>query len=132
MPHLLDWISHTTSLWVGEVQTWVFVTLVQPVLYHFHLMVDDDFAYDGVLWFLAGLLQIAVVYAVLRPLEALRPLEIWPDRRALRVDVLYTFINRLGLINLVLFFTLQPAFDNLQEWFRLRGIDYPLRPPHNL
>ena len=72
----LDWISHITSMLVGEAQTWVFVTLVQPVLYHFHLMVDDDFAYDGVLWFLAGMLQIALVYAVLRPLEALRPLEV--------------------------------------------------------
>jgi len=119
----IDWISHATSLLVGEVQTWVFVTLVQPVLYHFQFMVDDDFAYDGVLWFLAGLLQIAVVYAVLRPLEALRPLEIWPNRRAVRVDVLYTFINRLGLINLALFFTLQPVSDSLQEWLRLLGVD---------
>jgi len=119
----LDWISHVTNMLVGQAQTWVFVTLVQPVLYHFHWMVDDDFAYDGVLWFLAGLLQIILVYAVLRPLEALRPLEVWPDRRAVRVDVLYTLINRLGLVNLVLFFTLQPVVDGVQAWLRLRGID---------
>lgn len=119
----LDWAGHTTSLLLGEAQTWLFVTLVQPALYHFHLMADDDFAYDGVLWFLAGALQIALVYAVLRPLEALRPLERWSDRKAVRVDVLYTAINRLGLVNLILFFTLQPMFDSLQEWFRLRGID---------
>lgn len=123
MGHTFDWISQTISLLVGDVQTWLFVTIVQPLLYRFHLMVDADFAYDGVMWFIAGALQIVAVYAVLRPLEVWRPLERWPDRRAVRVDVIYTLVNRLGLINLVLFFTLQPLFNTLQEWLRLRGVD---------
>ncbi|MDR3368140.1 sterol desaturase family protein [Rhodoferax sp.] len=120
---MIDFFFLTANLLVGEAQTWLFVNLVQPVLFHFHLMVDDDFAYDGLLWFLAGVLQIAAVYAVLRPLEAWRPIERWSSRKALRVDVIYTLINRLGLISLLLFFTLQPMYDSLQEWLRLRDID---------
>ena len=107
---------------VGDAQTWAFVTLVQPLLYHFHFMDMDDLAYDGTLWVVAGAVQVAAIYLILRPLEALRPLEPWADRKAVRVDVIYTLINRLGLVGLVFFLVLQPAFDNLQAWLRLQGM----------
>ena len=107
---------------IGEAQTWLFVTLVQPALYRLNMMSYADQAYDATFWCLAGAAQIAVVWALLRPLEAWRPLERWPDRKAVRVDVLYTLISRLGLIGLVFFFTVQPLFDALQAWLQLHGL----------
>ncbi len=123
---MFDALLNTASLAltnaVGDAQTWLFVTLVQPLLYQFHFMDMDDLAYDGTLWVVAGAVQVAVIYLILRPLEAVRPLEHWADRKAVRVDVIYTLINRLGLVGLVFFLVLQPAFDNLQAWLRLYGM----------
>ena len=119
---LINAATATVANLVGDAQTWLFIQLVQPLLYHFHFMDMDDLAYDGTLWVVAGAVQIAVVYAILRPLEALRPLEHWADRKAVRVDVIYTLINRLGLVSLVFFLVLQPQFDSLQEWLRLHGV----------
>ena len=106
---------------VGVVQEWLFLTLVQPLLWHLHWMVLDDIAYDNLPWVIYGALQVLLVYAVLRPLEWLLPLERWDDRRGLGVDVFYTLINRLGLVPLVWFFALQPGFDHILEWMRLHG-----------
>lgn len=103
-------------------QTAIFVDIVQPVFYRLDLMEYIDDAYDGVEFFLVGVLQIGLMVLLLRPLEALRPVEQWDNRKAVRVDVLYTLIHRLGLFNLVFFFMLQPWFDALQEWLRLRGV----------
>ncbi|MCP6646555.1 hypothetical protein NL493_30870, partial [Klebsiella pneumoniae] len=77
----------------GDLQTWLFVSCVQPLLWHLHLMDLDDLAYDNLLWVIAGALQVLLVYAVLRPLEWLAPLERWSDRKGLGVDVIYTLIN---------------------------------------
>lgn len=107
---------------VGSVQTWLFVEMVQPLLYRLNMMSLSDLAYDGTFCFVAGALQIIIVYLIVRPLESLWPLEDWPDRRAVRVDIIYTLISRLGLIGLIFFFTLQPLFDALQGWLQLHGI----------
>ena len=121
---LETWFHAASSLFgnaVGDLQTWLFVTCVQPLLWHLHLMDLDDLAYDNLLWVIAGALQVLLVYLVLRPLEWLAPLERWSDRKGLGVDVIYTLINRLGLVPLVLFLTLQPLFDQLLAWLRLYG-----------
>lgn len=120
-PGLLDTASHLLGNAMGDAQTWLFVHAVQPVLWKLHLMDLDDLAYDNLLWVIAGALQVLLIYAVLRPLEWLAPLERWSDRRGVGVDVIYTLINRLGLVPLVLFLTLQPLFDHTLEWLRLHG-----------
>ena len=104
------------------VHSWVFITLVEPVLFRFDGAGIMDEAYDGTEFFLLGLLQIALLYLVLRPLEAWRPAERWIDRRGVAVDVIYTFLHRLGLFSLVLFFVLDPAVDTLAATLRLQGI----------
>ena len=61
---------------------WIFETLIQPPLYALGLM---DWAEDLFAWLdfaLFGLLGVAVVYAVCRPLEAWRPVEPVADARA--------------------------------------------------
>jgi len=104
------------------VHSWVFLSVVEPVLFHLDGAGIMDEAYDGTEFFLLGLIQIALLYVVLRPLEAWRPAERWTDRRAVAVDVIYTFLHRLGLFSLVLFFVLDPAVDAVTGLLRLRGI----------
>ena len=118
----IDAFSQTVGNLVGDAQTWLFVSIVQPLLYRLDMMSLSDLAYDATFWFVAGAVQIVVVFAVLRPLESWRPLERWPDRKSVRVDVIYTLIGRLGLIGLAFFFILQPVFDALQAWLQLHGL----------
>ena len=44
-----------------------------------------------------------MTYAVCVPLERWRPVERWPDARAVTVDVLYTIISRVGVLPLFTF-----------------------------
>ena len=115
------WIAWTTQAF-ASLQSWVFMTLVEPVLFRFDGAGVMEQAYDGVEFFLLGLLQIAVLYAILRPLEAWRPAERWTDRRDVGVDVIYTFLHRLGLFSLALFFLLDPWIDDVAAQLRLQGI----------
>jgi sterol desaturase/sphingolipid hydroxylase (fatty acid hydroxylase superfamily) len=107
---------------ISAVQTALYVDLVQPLFYRFGLMGYDEDTYDALYWVLVGVLEIAVMYALLRPLELLRPVEKWPDRRAVGVDVIYTWVIKLGVLNLFFFVFLQPYFDQAQEWLRLKGV----------
>jgi sterol desaturase/sphingolipid hydroxylase (fatty acid hydroxylase superfamily) len=74
-------------------------------------------------WLVVGLLQIAVLVTVMGPLQRLWPAESQADARAVRVDVLYTLIHRLGLFKLGMFFTLDYAFE--QGWGVLRSMGWP-------
>ena len=80
-------------------------------------------AYEGAGWLVVGLLQIAVMVTVIGPMQRLWPAEAQPDRQAVRVDVLYTLIHRLGLFKLGMFFTLDYAFE--QAWGILRSQGWP-------
>src|SRR5438309_11211433 len=98
--------------------TWFFSTLIQPLLYQFGLMAYADQVFDSSASFLYGLIQIALLIVLVRPLESLFPAEEWPDRRGTGIDFIYTCINRLGLLPLVFFFTLRPFTDLLEGWMR--------------
>jgi sterol desaturase/sphingolipid hydroxylase (fatty acid hydroxylase superfamily) len=106
-------------------QDWLFESAVQPVLYALGLIGYDELAYNAVEFFLYGVAGIILVYVVLRPLENWRPVERWTDRRALRVDVLYTWLNRAGLLPFVFFLLLQPAIDAMNAALRLHDIIPP-------
>ncbi len=103
-------------------QRWLFETLVQPLAFWMGLGNRLEDAFDGTGWLLVGLLQLAVMLAVIGPLQRWRPVEPVSDRAAVRVDVLYTLIHRLGLFRLVLFFTLTPVLDDLIGWLRVAGL----------
>jgi hypothetical protein len=62
-------------------------------------------------WLLVGLLQIAVMLTLFAALERWRPVEPVTDRAAVRVDVIYTLIHRLGLVRVALFFSVDPLWD---------------------
>lgn len=103
------------------VHAWLFETLVQPVFYHFGLMAWVEPAFEGLEFALFGVVEIAIMLLVLRPLETWRPVEHWRDRRALRVDVLYTLLHRLGIVPLAIFLLLEPLLRGMEGALRLAG-----------
>jgi sterol desaturase/sphingolipid hydroxylase (fatty acid hydroxylase superfamily) len=107
---------------VSTMQTLLYVDVVQPFLFKVGRMDYDEDTFDALYWVIVGVLEVLVMYAILRPLEALRPAEKWQDRKGVRVDALYTWIVKLGFLNLFFFFTFQPLFDSFQGWLRLHDI----------
>jgi len=69
-----------------------------------------------------GAVQILIILLLFRPLERLWPAEPWTDRRFTRVDVVYTVLNKLGVLPLVVFIALQPLVDVLDDSVRGFGI----------
>lgn len=92
-------------------QQWLFEAVFQPVMFAAGLgnLLEDGYAAAG--WFLVGLLQLLVLVAVIGPLQRWRPVEPVTDLAAIRSDMFYTVVHRLGLFRLALFFTLGPLFD---------------------
>ncbi len=107
------------------IQGWLLDRLIQPPLLAMGLGSYLEMAFDGIEFFLCGVLQIGAAYLLLRPLEALRPIDVWPDRRAVRVDVLYSLLDRLGIIPLLVFALLAPLFASFDSWLRFNDIIPP-------
>jgi sterol desaturase/sphingolipid hydroxylase (fatty acid hydroxylase superfamily) len=106
----------------AQAQGWLFEALVQPVMFGLGVAGFLEQGYAGTGWFLVGLVQLALMLAVLVPLERWRPVEAITDRATVRTDVLYTLIHRLGLFRLVLFFTLEPLVDSAMGLLRVQGL----------
>ena len=106
----------------GQVQQMLFEAVVQPLAFKLGLgnVVED--AFDATGWLLVGVLELLVLLLVFRTLERWRPVEPLADRGAVRVDVLYTLLHRLGLFRLVLFFSIDPVWDELFGTMRLHGL----------
>jgi sterol desaturase/sphingolipid hydroxylase (fatty acid hydroxylase superfamily) len=105
----------------SSVQQWLFETLFEPLAFWLGLGNRLEDAYDATGWLLVGLLQLLVLVALIGPLQRWRPVEAMTDRLAVRTDVIYTLIHRLGLFRLVLFFTLTPLLDDFFGELRVAG-----------
>ena len=101
----------------------LFEAVVQPLVFAMGLAHFLDKAYEGTGWLVVGLLQMAVLLAVVGPMQRRWPAEPLHDRRAVRVDVIYTLIQRLGLFKLAMFFSFDWLFE--QAWGSLRGLGTP-------
>jgi sterol desaturase/sphingolipid hydroxylase (fatty acid hydroxylase superfamily) len=113
----MEFLSNTFS----DLQEWIFEGLVQPAMFHLglgNLLVDG---YNATGWLLIGVLQLLVMLLVMGPLQRWRPVEPLRDAGAVRADIIYTLIHRLGLFRLVLFFSLDPLFDALFGALRVAG-----------
>jgi sterol desaturase/sphingolipid hydroxylase (fatty acid hydroxylase superfamily) len=73
-------------------------------------------------WLLVGLVQLAVIALGFGLLEHWRPVEPVLDGAAVRTDVVYTLIHRLGLVRLALFFSLDPLWQAVSAWLGLHGL----------
>jgi sterol desaturase/sphingolipid hydroxylase (fatty acid hydroxylase superfamily) len=118
---MVDWLM---SLWVDASGT-LYEAAVQPALYALGLMMWADRVGEWLDFALLGVVQIVLVYAVCRPLEAARPVEAVTDRAAVRTDVLYTLLARLGLLPLIAFVLLSSAERTLNGWLADAGFVPP-------
>jgi sterol desaturase/sphingolipid hydroxylase (fatty acid hydroxylase superfamily) len=112
--HFLDWFALA--------QGWLFESIVEPFLYHAGMGEFIEDAFEGVEWFLTGVCELAALYLVLRPLEALVPAQKLGNRYARWNDFIYTAIHRLGLFSVAVFFTLDPLLDQVAAMLRLEGV----------
>ena len=106
---------------IQPVQSWLFEGLVLPALYRLGFMSWADSAYDATGYFVLGSAEVVLVYALLRPLEAIIPAERWADRHAVWTDVIYTLLYRSGALPLVFFLALEPLLNPVEIGLRDLG-----------
>ena len=114
----MEFLANTFS----NAQEWLFESVLQPLMFTFgmgNLLVDG---YVATGWLLVGLIELLILVAVIGPLQRWRPVDVVTDRAAVRVDVIYTVIHRLGLFRLAMFFTLTPLLDDLFGTLRVAGL----------
>lgn len=115
-----DWIETLQSM-IGHLQQGVFEGVVQPVVFTLGATRWQEEAYDATEWLVIGALEILLLWLVLGTLQRLWPAEPVRDRAAVRTDMLYTGLKRLGVIPVLIFLLLTPLFDVLEGWLRLAG-----------
>ena len=106
----------------GGAHGWLFEHVVEPFIFIAGLGEITEEAFEGTEWFLVGMVELAALYLVLRPLEALLPVQILRDKRARWNDFIYTLVHRLGLFSIAIFFTLDPLMDHIAGLLRLEGV----------
>lgn len=82
---------------------WLQEHLVIPALYQLDWMQWEDLAYGWALFAVYGAFQVLITFAVCLPLERWRPVERWPDQKAVTVDILYTILARVGILPIITF-----------------------------
>ena len=100
---------------------WLQEHLLLPLLYQFGWMEWEDLSYGWALFAIYGAVQVAATLAICLPLERWRPLERWPDNKAVLVDALYTVISRVGLLPLVTFVLFYQVQVALNGWLTDHG-----------
>ena len=100
---------------------WLQEALITPALYRLDLMRWEEMAFGWTLFAVYGLLQVMVTFAVCMPLECWRPVERWPDARAVATDVIYTLVSRVGVLPLVTFVGFYQAQVALNGWLTDHG-----------
>ncbi len=100
---------------------WLEEHLLIPVLYQFGLMNWEDVSYGWALFAVYGAVQVAVTFAVCLPLEHWRPVERWPDNKAVLVDVAYTVVSRVGILPFVTYVLFYRAQVSVSGWMTDQG-----------
>jgi sterol desaturase/sphingolipid hydroxylase (fatty acid hydroxylase superfamily) len=117
----MDSLWNALSAAFGTAQQHLFEAVVQPLLFHLGLAswLEDGFRATG--WLLVGVIQLLVMVTLLRALERRQPVEAVRDGAAVRVDIVYTLVHRLGLFRVLMFLTLEPLWLELMSQWRLAG-----------
>jgi sterol desaturase/sphingolipid hydroxylase (fatty acid hydroxylase superfamily) len=113
------------DIWIG-IQTWIFETIVGPVLFRFELMEWYEPGFDAVEFVMLGLVQIAVIAFGMRLIERKWPLErSSADDRLIGVDRVYTVLNKLGIVPLAVFIVAFPITNEIERQVRMWGFAPP-------
>lgn len=115
--------------WIG-VQYWIFETLVSPALFRFGLMAWFEPAFDAVEFFMLGVVQIVVIAIGMRLLERrwsrTSSTDAGPAHGGLiGVDRIYTALNKLGVIPLIVFIVAYPITTEIEHQVRVLGFTPP-------
>ena len=115
---MIDWIANAFD----AAQLALYESVVQPVVFAlgFGNLLED--AFDATGWLLWGLIQVAVILLGIGILERRWPVEPVTDHAGVRTDVVYTLIHRLGLVRLLMFFSIDPLWDGIASELRLAGL----------
>ncbi|HEY0823789.1 MAG TPA: sterol desaturase family protein [Ramlibacter sp.] len=112
--------------WIQDLFEWaqqgLFEAAVQPIMYSFGLGAFLENGYEATGWLLVGIVQIALMLALIGPLQRWRPVEPLVDAASVRTDVIYTLVHRLGLFRVALFFSVEPLFDAAFGMLRVAGM----------
>lgn len=118
---------------IDQAQGAIFEGAVEPALYQLGLMDWAEDAFDGVGFALFGAIAIVLTYILFRPLELWRPVESWHERRAVRADIVYTLVHKIGVVPALLFVVLTPIGALIDGYLRFHGYIPPaleqLMPP---
>ncbi|MEI6203858.1 MAG: sterol desaturase family protein [Enhydrobacter sp.] len=109
--------------WI-DAQAWIFDTFVGPALFRLGLMAWYEPAFNAVEFVMLGIVQIAVIALVLRVIERRWPLEAGDDR-LMGVDRIYTVLNKLGFVPLVVFIVAYPITNEIEQVIRVVGMTPP-------
>ncbi len=109
------------SDWLGVAQGCLFETVIQPLVFQLGFGEFVEEAFEGTEWLLIGVLELLLLFLVLRPLEAKIPVHQFTDPHARRTDFLYTVLHRAGLFPLLIFFTLDPLMDSVAAMLRFES-----------
>jgi sterol desaturase/sphingolipid hydroxylase (fatty acid hydroxylase superfamily) len=104
---------------------WLEEHVLIPLLYQFGLMNWEDISYGWALFAVYGVVQVLVTFAVCLPLERWRPVERWPDSKAVLVDVAYTILSRVGILPLVTYVLFYRAQVMVSGWMTDQGLVPP-------
>jgi sterol desaturase/sphingolipid hydroxylase (fatty acid hydroxylase superfamily) len=86
---------------------------ILPILYRLGWMAWEELSFDWALICVYGMFAVILTYAICWPLEAAFPVERWPSKKAVAVDILYTILSRVGIIPIIsflLFYQVQTVF----------------------
>lgn len=106
---------------VGRLQQALFEGAVQPLLFAMGWMRFAEDLFDATEWIVLGAIELVVLAIVLGWVERRWPAEALADRGAVRTDIAYTLLHRLGAFGLVVFALFTPLFDALEATLRLWG-----------
>lgn len=118
---MIEWITNSFA----ALQDRVFETAILPLVYATGLGGYAEQAFDWTEIFLIGAIEILLLAIFLGVLEKWRPLELHTNSGEKKIDVIYTLINRLGLVPLAIFLLLLPLVDGLDSWMRMQNIIPP-------
>ena len=114
MDHLINAFEKLNGL--------LFEGWLQPLLFELGCVNLAEDAYMASEWFLLGILQIAIMVVLIRPLEKFFALEKNQEPASVRVDVMYTLIQTLGLFRLFFFLLFSMPIDWIWGYLRTLGV----------
>jgi hypothetical protein len=112
--NLFDWIIES----IRWMQQTVFEGAVLPGLYAAGWMHLAEPMFDFTEWAVIGAIEIGLLAIVLGAMERVWPAEAVSDRAAIRTDMAYTLLHRLGGFALLTFALFQPLFDAIESSLR--------------